>query len=427
MRASRRSSSCSSASTAACCRSCRAAARSARRAISRRSRISRCRSSARARRSSRASGCPALEALARVGLEPIAPRGEGRALAHQRHAVHGGVPRARARARAAARAGRRSRVRAVARGAAGLADVVPAADPRAPSAARAGRLGGERAAAARGLRDQRGASLVRQGAGRVLASLRAAGARRVARPARLLRVHDLRRVERGDRQPARPRRGRGARLERQLPRAAARLRARRARDGGVGAREHLRASHRAAREPEPLRRAAGVPDDRRRAEQRVHDPAVRGGVARLGEQGAVAPGVGRLDPDERGPGGSCVDGQHGGAEGMAGARELRARARDRAARGRAGRRVPSRRSSRAPACRRRAARCASCRRGCATTARSRRDIEEVAIAIRGGSLVAAAEARGRERCDEHDRDARRAGRGAVRRPLAHPRAARRRS
>ena len=53
------------------------------------------------------------------------------------------------------------------------------ADPRAPAAARAGRLGGERPPAARGLGDHRGAPLVRQGAGRVLAPLRAAGARRV--------------------------------------------------------------------------------------------------------------------------------------------------------------------------------------------------------------------------------------------------------
>ena len=57
-------------------------------------------------------------------------------------------------------------------------------DPRGAAAARAGRLGGERAPAARGLGDHRVAPLVRQGAGRLLAALRAAGARREPRPAR---------------------------------------------------------------------------------------------------------------------------------------------------------------------------------------------------------------------------------------------------
>ena len=93
---------------------------------------------------------------------------------------------------------------------------------------------------------------------------------------------------------------------------------------------------------------------RRRAEQRVHDSAVRGRVARLREQGARASGVGGLDPDERRAGGSRVDGERRGAEGVAGARELRARARDRAARRRAGRRVPRAARARASACARRA-------------------------------------------------------------------------
>ena len=143
------------------------------------------------------------------------------------------------------------------------------ADPGAAAVPGAGRVGGERAPAARGLGDQRGAPLVRQGAGRLLAALRAAGARRLARPARL-RARDGRgRAQRRDRQPARARRGRAARLERQLPRPAARVRARRARDGGRRAREHLRAPRRAARQPEPVRRAAGVPDPGRRPQLRA--------------------------------------------------------------------------------------------------------------------------------------------------------------
>ncbi len=65
-----------------------------------------------------------------------------------------------------------------------------------------------------------------------------------------------RRAECRDRQPARARRGGARRLERELPRSAARLRAGRARDGRVRAREHLRAARRAARQPRALGRAA---------------------------------------------------------------------------------------------------------------------------------------------------------------------------
>ncbi len=72
---------------------------------------------------------------------------------------------------------------------------------------RAGRRRRQRAAAARGLGDHRVAPLVRQGAGRVLAPLRAAGARRLPRPARLRRVHGRHRAERRDGQSARARRG----------------------------------------------------------------------------------------------------------------------------------------------------------------------------------------------------------------------------
>src|SRR5205809_937674 len=95
---------------------------------------------------------------------------------------------------------------------------------------------------ARRLGDHRGAPLVRSCPGRVLASLRAAGARRLARPPRLRRVHGDRRAERRHRQSARARRGRHARLERQLPRPAARLRSRRAGDGSGRAGERLGAA-----------------------------------------------------------------------------------------------------------------------------------------------------------------------------------------
>ena len=85
---------------------------------------------------------PGAEALAARRARADRARGEGGALADQRHPVHGRVRRARARARAPARAGRGHRLRAVARGAAGLAHELPArrssgsgrcaARPRAP-------------------------------------------------------------------------------------------------------------------------------------------------------------------------------------------------------------------------------------------------------------------------------------------------------
>ena len=61
------------------------------------------------------------------------------------------------------------------------------------------------------------------------------------------------RAQRGHRQPARPARGRADRVERQLPRPAGRDGARLPRDRVRGAREHQRAPDRAARQPVPLR------------------------------------------------------------------------------------------------------------------------------------------------------------------------------
>src|SRR5919109_266799 len=61
-----------------------------------------------------------------------APR-EGGALARQRHAVHGGARRTRAGARREARNSRGHRLRALARGAAGVTVELPAADPRGPA------------------------------------------------------------------------------------------------------------------------------------------------------------------------------------------------------------------------------------------------------------------------------------------------------
>ena len=268
------------------------------------------------------------------------PRCEGGALAHQRHAVHGRDGRARARPRLATRANRRPRVRALARGAAGVADELPSRDPRGAAAPRPASIGGEHPSAARGLGDHRVASVVRQGAGRVFAAVRPAGARRGTRPDRVRRGDGRSGAQRRDRQPAGAGRRGPRRLERELPRPAARVRAGRARDGRVRAREHLGTARGAARQPVPVGRSAGVPDHRRRAQLGLHAAAVRGCLARLREQGALAPGECRLDPDKRRPGGSCVDGERRRPEGAAGARERRARPRDRAARRCPGDRVP---------------------------------------------------------------------------------------
>ena len=125
-------------------RSCPRAARSARPATSRRSRTSPCRSSAkggvvRRRAARRWRGARAGRAEAGAAAR------EGGPVADQRHAVHGGAGRARARARAAARARRRLCVRALARGAAGLAQLVHPAGACAASAARPGGVGAQRA------------------------------------------------------------------------------------------------------------------------------------------------------------------------------------------------------------------------------------------------------------------------------------------
>ena len=242
-----------------------------------------------------------------------------------------------------------------------------------------------------GLRDSRVAPLVRQGAGRVLASLCRAGARREPRPARLRRAHRRDRDQRRHGQPARPPRRARDRLERQLPRSAHRLRARQPRDCGRRAREHLGAACRADGQPEPVGRAAGVPHPRGRHQLGDDDPPVRLGRARLREQGARPPGERGLDPDERRPGGSRLDGERCRPEGAAGAGERRAVARDRAACRRAGGGVP------------RAAR-AGARGGAATRAHVRTlserlredrslsaDIERVAASIRDGSVIAAVE------------------------------------
>ena len=127
------------------------------------------------------------EALRAVGLEPIRLASkEGLSLVNGTQFMAAmaslGVVRARRLA-----ADRRPRLRALARVASGLENELPAGGaPRSAAQGSAG-SGCERLASARRLGDHRVAPLVRPGAGRVLAALRAAGARRQPRPHRLRR------------------------------------------------------------------------------------------------------------------------------------------------------------------------------------------------------------------------------------------------
>ena len=167
---------------------------------------------------------------------------------------------------APARADCGRRLRHVARGAAGLADELPARRSTR-AAARVARPTRPRTSGA--LLD--GSAIIEshrwcdqvQDAYSLRCAPQVHGA--CARPARLRRRHRRRRAQRRHRQSARPRRRGQGRLERELPRPAARVRARRARDGGRRAGEHLRAAGRATRQPEPLRGTAAVPHASRAA------------------------------------------------------------------------------------------------------------------------------------------------------------------
>ena len=202
------------------------------------------------------------EALARVGLEPVGCEAKEGLSLDQRHAVHGRVRRAR---RSCARGGSRrpptSRARSRSRRCRARATSFLPADPRAAAAARA-----RRDSAANVLRLLEGSAINEahrwcdkvQDAYSLRCAPQVHGASRdlldyveytVAVELNAATDNPLVLVE-----------DEHARLERQLPRPAARVRARRAGDGGRRAREHLRAARRAARQPEPLGRAAGVPD-----------------------------------------------------------------------------------------------------------------------------------------------------------------------
>ena len=237
--------------------------------------------------------------------------GQGRPLADQRHAVHGGDGRPRAGARTwlartadlacalsleALQGSRRASTRRSTRPAR-----TPGRSPRprtSSACSRAPRSSSRTAGATRCKTPTR--------------SLRASGSRREPRPARLRRGDRRRRAERLDRQPARARRRGTRRLERQLPRPAARLRSR---PPAMAVAELANISERRVeRLVNPaLSTACRRSSPRGRTELGVHDPAVRGRGAREREQGPLPSRERRLDSDERRPGGPRLDGERGRA------------------------------------------------------------------------------------------------------------------
>ena len=148
---------------------------------------------------------------ARAGRPRAGPAaGEGGALARERHAVHGRVRRARARsAPTRLREDSRHRVRALARGAAGLAHELPAADPRAAAAAGPGR---RRPANVLRLLEDSAINEAHRWCDQVQDAYSLRCAPQVHGASRDLldyvRADRRRRAERGHRQPARARRGR---------------------------------------------------------------------------------------------------------------------------------------------------------------------------------------------------------------------------
>ena len=323
----------------------------ARAAISRRSPTSRCRSSARGEAWVEGELLPGDDALRAVGLEPIRLAAkEGLSLVNGTQFMAAmaalGLVRARRLAKAADVACALS-LEALQGSRTSFLPAIHAARPlHGP-----GRLGRERPSPARGLGDHRVPPLVRQGAGRLLAALRAAGARGEPRPARLRRGDRRGRAERGDRQPARARRRRPRRLERELPRAAARLRARRPRDGGGRA---GRASPSGASSGSSTRASRTACRRSSRSEGGLNSGFMIPqyvAAALVSENKVLVPSCERrLDPDERRPGGSRLDGERGRAEG-AGRCSRTSSARSRSSCSRARRRSSSwRRSSRGSAC-----------------------------------------------------------------------------
>ena len=149
-------------------------------ATSRRSRTSRCRSSARGRRGSTGERSAGADALAARRARADPARGEGGAVAHQRHAVHGGATARSAlvRARRLARAADIACALSLEALQGSRTSFLPQIHALRPLRGQS-RLGGERPAPARGLGDQRGAHA---GATRCRTRTRCAARRRCTAP-----------------------------------------------------------------------------------------------------------------------------------------------------------------------------------------------------------------------------------------------------
>ncbi len=151
------------------------------------------------------------------------------------------------------------------------------------------------------------------GPGRVLAALRAAGARRGPRHARARGGGRGHRARQRHRQPG-GHRGRPRGVQRQLPRRAGRVRAGLPGDRRRRRRLDRRAAHRPDARRRPLARAAAVPGRRPRRRLRAHDRPVHAGRHRVRAEAARRPGQRRLDPVVGHAGGPRVDGLVGGPQ-----------------------------------------------------------------------------------------------------------------
>ena len=260
------------------------------------------------------------------GTEAARARPEGGAHAHQRHRADAGGARARGGRCRGAGPGRRRRVRAVGGGAARHRPRVRRPGHPDPPASRAARQRRQPAPAAR---EQPAAgqppALQPRRPGPVLAALRAAGARCLPGRHRVLPAGRGGRARLHRRQPGRRGRDRRRRVrghvDRQLPRAAAGVRRRHARDGRGRAGQHQRAAGLPAARPGHLPRPAAVPGPQGRDQLRLHARPVHGRVAGRREQGAGPPGRRGQHPDQRQPGGPRLDGLARRPQGRRGARE----------------------------------------------------------------------------------------------------------
>ncbi len=251
---------------------------------------------------------PAADALAAAGPRPGRAGGQGGPGPHQRHRRHARHAGHGDHRPADAAAHRRRRGRDERRGPARHRPRLRPRAPGDPAAPRPGAVGGEPHRAHGRVRDRRLAPhrRLQPGAGRLLAALLAAGARRRPRHRRARRHGRRPRAGQRGGQPGRHRRHGG--VQRQLPRRPGRLRPRLPRDRRRRRGLDQRAAYGPVPRPGPQPRAAALPGRRPRRRQRPHDRAVHPGLDRLRAQAAGGAGVRRLHPLQRDAGGPRLDG-----------------------------------------------------------------------------------------------------------------------